>query len=126
MTTYLIDTHILLWMRTGSDRLPLKIAALIEEESDRVHYSVLSPWELAIKEAKGKLRIPEAFFTTLPEFDLGCMNVKNEHVNALRSLPLLHHDPFDRMLVAQAKAERMTLITSDKRLAAYPIKTLLI
>jgi len=125
MTAYLLDTNILYWSRFEANRLPISIRKLLEDGATPVAYSVIGPWEMAIKQARKKISISEEFYSGLPKLGFDCLDIKEAHVQALRGLPLLHHDPFDRMLVAQAKAEKMTLITSDKRLAAYPIKTLI-
>ncbi len=122
---YLLDSHILHWFRFHSPRIPKQIYELLDD-TDAVYYSVITPWELSIKHLKGKLPLPDGFFDTLPTLGFDCIPIEESHIHALRSLPDLHSDPFDRMLVAQASAEKMTLITHDRNLAAYPIKTLLV
>ena len=124
--SYLLDSHIVYWFCIFDKRLPTKIRKLIEDANETVIYSVVTPWELSIKEAKKKIALPKNFFSLLPDIGFDCLPIEESHVDHLRSLPKLHHDPFDRMLVAQAKAEKLTLITADKELAAYPIKTLLV
>ena len=121
---YLLDSHALLWFR--EQKLPKAILRLLEDPNEPAYYSVITPWELSIKQAKGKLSLPKNFFSTLPSLGFDCIPIEEKHVEALRQLPRLHGDPFDRMLAAQAGSEKMTLVTSDKRLAAYPIQTLLI
>ncbi|MBV8938317.1 MAG: type II toxin-antitoxin system VapC family toxin [Alphaproteobacteria bacterium] len=123
---YLLDSNVLLWFRQENEKLPKPALAMLKDPSVPVWYSVITPWELSIKQGKGKLALPEDFFETLPRLGFDCLPVKESHVYALRSLHRLHGDPFDRMLAAQAKTEKLTLVTGDKRLAAYPIKTLLI
>ena len=125
MTRYLLDSHIIIWLRLERKKIE-NIAKLLTTEDNDVFYSVVNPWELSIKEAKGQLKVPEGFFEGFPKLGFSCLCSEEEHIAALRPLPLLHNDPFDRMLVAQAMAEKMTLITSDRRLAAYPVKTLLV
>lgn len=122
--SYLVDSHALYWFIFGNPRLPKKARELLEDPLEIIYYSVVTPWELSIKHSKGKLKLPDDFFDTLPNRGFDCLPIDESHINALRALPKLHGDPFDRMLVAQAKAEKMTLITGDKRLAEYPIKTL--
>jgi len=102
------------------------IASLLADSDRAVFYSVINPWELSIKHAKGKLKVPSNFFETFSTLGFECLPIEESHVQTLRELPPLHDDPFDRMLVAQAKVEKLTLITSDKRLAQYPVKTLLL
>jgi len=123
---HLLDTNALLWWVTEPRRIPSAIRGILSDPAQDVFYSVIGPWELSIKHAKGKLPLPKNFFPTLPKLGFDCLPVTDAHVEALCALPKLHGDPFDRMLIAQAHTEKMTLITSDKRLAAYPIKTLLI
>lgn len=124
--SYLLDSNALLWARTSKKKLGSSLIALLENPDESIYYSVVSPWELFIKYTKGKLPLPPDFFDTMPNLGFDCLPIEEKHIDALRSLPSLHGDPFDRMLVAQAMAEKMTLITSDKRLAAYPVKTLLV
>lgn len=121
-----MDSHLLLWLRLEKHRLPSSIIALLEDSSERVFYSVVTPWELSIKYMKGKINLPPHFFDSLSKLGFPCMAVEERHLGALRQLPPLHHDPFDRMLIAQAMTENMTLITADKHLTDYPLKTLLV
>lgn len=122
---YLLDTHILLWAVILDKRLPKVALELMKRTDVEIGYSVICSWELAIKEAKSKLRLPSNFFIDLPNLGFDCLNITETHVQTLRDLPPINSDPFDRMLVAQAKTENMTLITSDKRLAEYPVKLLI-
>lgn len=126
MSRYLLDTHIVLWYLQGSQQLSAEVIALIRDNANDVYYSVLCPWELSIKQTKGKLHLPERFYSVLATQGFAVLEVKDAHAQVLRELPLHHHDPFDRMLVAQAKAEHLTLITRDRNLSVYPIKTLLV
>src|SRR5690606_30987744 len=116
--TYLIDSHALVWYRQGNAQISEEIQTLLSDPDQTVFYSVVTPWELYIKYAKGKLKLPESFFDTLPQSGFVALPVEEKHIAALRKLPNLHGDPFDRMLVAQTLVERMTLITADKKLAA--------
>ena len=93
MSRFLVDTQVLLWNVYGSRRLPAKVARLFQDGRHEFFYSAASLWEIAVKAA---------------------------HAAALSGLPPIHADPFDRMLIAQALAEPMALITSDERLAVYP------
>lgn len=124
--SYLLDSHIVYWFCVEPQRLSEKIMELLEEGEEAVYYSVITPWEFSIKHQKKNMRLPKEFFVELPSLGFDCLAIEDTHVDAYRALPLLHKDPFDRMLAAQAKAERLTLITADKRLAQYPIKTLLV
>lgn len=119
----LLDTHLLLWAAAEPDRLPVVAAALIEDETNVLAFSAASLWEVAIKAGLGR-----ADFTA----DAGVLRrglvdngyrelaVTAAHACAVASLPPLHRDPFDRMLVAQALVEGMTLVTADASLRGYP------
>jgi PIN domain nuclease of toxin-antitoxin system len=123
---YLLDTHILLWAATLDKKLPSGVYEILQDADISVSYSVICPWEITIKEAKGKIKLPKNFFTKLPDLGFSCLAINEEHINMLRNIPQGHGDPFDRMLASQAKTENMTLITCDKAIAEYPIKTLLV
>jgi PIN domain nuclease of toxin-antitoxin system len=121
---YLIDTHILLWWMTGEDRLPQTIRSIIAREP--VWLSVVSPWELVTKEQKGKIKLPPTFEHDMRSTGFIRLDVDLNHVNDYRLLPRNHADPFDRMLIAQARVEGLTLITADKRFAAYDVAVKLV
>jgi PIN domain nuclease of toxin-antitoxin system len=123
---YLLDTHILLWALTLDKRLPKPVIDILQNTDLDVYYSVICIWELAIKEAREKIELPNNFFSELPNFGFNCLDIKESYVHMLRKMPLTHSDPFDRMLVAQTKVENMTLITCDKKIMEYPIKILAI
>ena len=124
MSAYLIDSHILVWARVNRQRLSKAALAILEDAQQDIYYSIVSSWELAIKESTGRLPLAPRFFEGLTETGFVCLPVEEKHIETFRALPRLHKDPFDRMLVAQANAEGMTLITADKRLAVYPVKLL--
>ena len=117
------DTHLLMWAAEGSARLSKKASALIQDEANEVFFSAVSIWEIAIKHASGK-----AGFNTHPAvmraelFSAGYREVPvtGLHAIAVGKLPELHKDPFDRLLVAQADVEGLTLITADRLLKRYP------
>jgi PIN domain nuclease of toxin-antitoxin system len=118
----LVDTHLLLWAAASSRRLPREARRLIEDPGNEVRYSAASLWEIAIKASLRK-----ADFTadvTLLRPALGEMGfvelpVAGTHAERLASLPPIHRDPFDRMLVAQCLAEPLLLLTNDGVLADY-------
>ena len=127
MTRLLLDTHIFVWSKTGERPLKPQIAAAIVDPTNEVAVSLASAWELCIKSAVGKLLgdvsllvgSQESFENVLDESGFGLLQIRAEHIFMTRQLPLHHRDPFDRLIVAQAICERMTLITADRRLAAY-------
>ena len=115
----LLDTHILLWTLQGAPQLPLAAREQLDA-ADAIYVSSVSLWELSIKVGVGKLSLDlnglEAALNELPFLPLP---VTWAHAQATRRLPPLHKDPFDRMLVAQAISEPLTLLTHDAALAAY-------
>lgn len=96
----------------------------IEDPSNLVLVSAASAWEIAIKTAIGKLNAPSDFEHQLVEHRLEALPVTVRHGLAVEHLPLLHGDPFDRLLVAQAQIEGLTLVTRDPRIEAYDVATL--
>jgi PIN domain nuclease of toxin-antitoxin system len=117
----LLDTHLILWWLDGASRLSKKATDLISDPSHTVFVSAASVWEIRIKEALGKVRLPSNFAQTLDEEFFETMPVTVEDAHAVKELPLLHRDPFDRMLIVQAKRHEFTLLTSDGMLAKYPV-----
>jgi PIN domain nuclease of toxin-antitoxin system len=120
----LLDTHILLWWLGDSPRLSKKARRAIEE-SEAVFVSAVSAWEIELKRARGLLRAPDNLEATLRARDLQTLSLTVPHAIAAGRLPLYHRDPFDRMLVAQASLESLTLLTADKQQAAYGIPVIL-
>ena len=119
----LLDTHLLLWAAGPSPRLSVQARRLIDDPDNELVVSAASLWEIAIKSA---LRRPN-FRLDAPLFRRNLLNngynelaVTGQHAVAVANLPLLHRDPFDRILVAQSIVEGITLLTSDPRVAQYP------
>jgi PIN domain nuclease of toxin-antitoxin system len=121
----LLDTHIALWALTLDARLPAATADLIRDPQIDIYVSAASLWEVAIKSALPPRRSQAAPLSAttlagwLRETDISILPVTETHALAVERLPRLHGDPFDRLLVAQAISEPMTLITHDSQLAAY-------
>jgi PIN domain nuclease of toxin-antitoxin system len=119
----LLDTHLLLWAAGAPDRLPAAARDLVEDPGNILIFSVASLWEIAIKRGLGRddFRVdPRLLRRGLIDNGYAELAITSEHVVAVESLPPLHRDLFDRLLIAQATAEGVTLLTSDKALAAYP------
>lgn len=115
----LLDTHILVWLMEGNPQLKPRSRALIES-AEEIFASSASVWEIAIKAPLGKIKTdPEMLASLLEQAGIVELPVTNKHALAVCKLPLLHRDPFDRLLVAQAIAEPMRLLTADAKLAAY-------
>lgn len=123
MSGYLLDTHVLLWAMAEDPRLsPAHVHVLLGEAPRMI--SVASLWEIAIKTSLGKLGLREDLRVVLDETGLELLPIAPEHVEAVARLPLLHRDPFDRMLVAQAQVEGLTLLSADPNVRAYPVPSL--
>lgn len=114
---------LLWWLRESRELTRRAREAIVEAEI--VYVSSASVWELAIKAAAGKLRAPGDLEAQLRESRFTELPITIRHAVAAAKLPRFHADPFDRMLVAQAAIESLTLLTSDKRLADYGVKVLL-
>lgn len=118
----LLDTHVAIWWLDGDRRLSSATRAAIESAAV-VYLSVVSLWEILIKQDRGRLDLP-AGFTDALEDDFVDLPLTLDHVLAGRALPLLHRDPFDRMLIAQAVVEEMTIVSGDRALADYHVPLL--
>ncbi|MBW1903220.1 MAG: type II toxin-antitoxin system VapC family toxin [Deltaproteobacteria bacterium] len=119
--TFWSDLVRLLWWLNGYPSLSKKSQAAIADGKNLVFVSAVVVWEIGIKEALGKLEIPRNFKSVLENQPFKMLNITVEHTHAVRDLPLHHRDPFDRMLVAQAKVEGFTLVTHDVRLKKYKV-----
>ena len=119
----LLDTHLLLWAAGLPDRLPSEARNLIEDPGNQLHFSATSLWEVAIKTGSGRgdfVVDARLLRRELLERDYRELAVTGAHAVAVDLLPSIHRDPFDRMLVAQAQVEAITLLTVDRTLGRYP------
>ena len=117
----LLDTHVLLWWLNDHPALSKKSQAAIADGKNLVFVSAVVVWEIRIKAALGKLEIPRNFKKVLESQPFEMLDITVEHAHAVGDLPAHHRDPFDRMLVAQAKVEAFTLVTHDARLKKYRV-----
>ena len=126
--TLLLDTHTLLWFLTNDSSLSTRARSAIEDPANITHVSAASLWEVAIKSALGKLKLPAPYADIFPRQletnGFGLLPITPAHCAELLTLPFHHRDPFDRMLLAQAKAEGLTLVTDDGQFAAYGVPLL--
>lgn len=120
----LLDTRVLLWWLSRDPRLNERANGAIRDTTNGVFVSAASAWEISVKVAKGLLKAPDNLAEVLVEKSLTPLPVTVRHGAAVRELPLLHHDPFDRLLVAQARCEDLVLVTADDRLSAYDVAVL--
>jgi PIN domain nuclease of toxin-antitoxin system len=124
----LLDTHVLLWWLKDTGRLGAETRQLIRSPATSIWVSAASIWEISIKAALGRLELREPFTEVMPrELErqgFRPLPITFQHALAVRNLPLHHADPFDRMLIAQAQCEDLTLVTSDPRIRDYDIRTI--
>lgn len=119
----LLDTHLLLWAAGVPERLPDEARALLEDEDATPFFSAASLWEVAIKNGLGRADFsvdPRVLRRGLLENGYVEMAVTGAHAVAVDLLPPIHKDPFDRLLIAQARVEGLTLLTADRIVARYP------
>jgi PIN domain nuclease of toxin-antitoxin system len=120
----LLDTHTLLWWRDDSPRLSSRARSEIADATNEILVSVATLWEISIKRVLGKLSFPDDLEEVVREESFGLVPISFQHPRRLETLPGLHRDPFDRMLVAQALTEGAPLVTNDRALLAYGAPTL--
>lgn len=113
-----LDSHVFLWWRSEPDRLTAEARKAIAS-ADIVFVSVVTAWELAIKTALGRLRLPESVEAGVVASNFEKLGLTFTHTEAVATLPQHHRDPFDRMLVAQAITENLVLVSRDRALEAY-------
>ena len=121
----LLDTQVWLWLQVAPERLGTALP-LAEDSANVLLFSAASSWEIAIKWRLGKLPLPEPPDVYVPDrvatSGVVPLAVAPAHALAVASLPAHHHDPFDRLLIAQAGAEHASLVTADRALAAYDVE----
>ena len=122
----LLDTHALLWWLTDDPRLPQNTRDIISDGNNELYFSAAGCWEIAIKAQLGKITLPDkpdVFISDqLALNGIRSLPIQSSHALHVFSLPALHRDPFDRMLVSQAQLEDMPVITSDALIALYQVK----
>jgi PIN domain nuclease of toxin-antitoxin system len=124
----LLDTHVFLWWVTADPRLSPRASDYLTSGANVLLFSVASGWELAIKAGLGRLAVPGGLDSFIPEQltrnAIDVLPVQMRHALFVASVPALHRDPFDRLLVAQAILEQVPLLTADERLRPYPVETI--
>jgi PIN domain nuclease of toxin-antitoxin system len=117
----LLDTQVLIWSLLKPDRLLATTREEIQDGANDVFVSIASPWEIAIKKSRGNLDPPDDLDVQLAEKRFSLLPISLRHTRAIESLPHHHGDPFDRMLVAQAQTDGLTIVTSDRKIARYQV-----
>jgi PIN domain nuclease of toxin-antitoxin system len=125
---YLLDTGVWLWSLRDAERISRRARAVLADLGNDLFLSAVTSWEVAIKCAAGKLHLPEPPGTFVPrrmaDQGLRPLPVSHQHALAVFGLPDHHHDPFDRLLIAQANQEDMVLITANAMIQKYPVQIL--
>lgn len=124
----LLDTHVLLWWHNAPARLTARAHDAISDRDNEILLSVVNGWEIQIKAQLGRLTLTKPLVAILQQEqatnNFGLLPVTMDHVYALDHFPLYHRDPFDRLLVAQAHQEELTLVTHDPKLSVYSVPLL--
>jgi PIN domain nuclease of toxin-antitoxin system len=120
----LLDTHALLWAVSDPEELTERARDVLRDGRNEVLVSAASVWEIAIKRALGKLTAPDDLGPVLAAVSFSPLPISLEHASLAGSLPPHHRDPFDRMLIAQAQLESLTIVTRDVRFARYGVQLL--
>ena len=123
-----MDTHVFLWWNAGDDRLSSRAREFVLDASNEIVLSTASAWEIAIKAARGRLDLPLPAEQYIPERmaqdAFVSLDIQLGHVLAAAALPAHHADPFDRILIAQAQAERIPILTADETIRRYAVETI--
>jgi len=121
---YLLDTHAVIWYFQNSSELPQEIMEIIQSTENDVYICSISLWEIAIKVNLKKLKLDIAFDELIKDIknrDFGILQIEDTYLQGLSSLPFIHKDPFDRLLIAAALADDLTIITVDENIQKYDV-----
>ena len=125
---YLLDTHCWLWWNAQPESLSPQAHEIIADGHNEILFSVVSAWEIIIKHALGKLRLPvppEKYVPSrLSRNQIGTAEIRLEHVLNIAKLPQHHRDPFDRLLISQAQVDKLTFITAERQIKKYKVELL--
>jgi PIN domain nuclease of toxin-antitoxin system len=126
MKKYLLDTSVFIWMAGPAEKLNSQAQILLSAGREELYLSAASSWEISIKSALGKLDLPQAPDRYVPkrvaDFGIKALSITHDHALGTVHLPPHHDDPFDRMLIAQARREGMVLLTADKLFKQYSVE----
>ncbi len=122
----LLDTHVFLWLNDTPEKLSPTALAACHDENNTLYLSLVSAWEIQIKQQLGKLELSESLqtliYTQQQQNSLQLLAIELAHIEALRQLPSVHRDPFDRLLIAQSIQQQMHMMSADQIFTAYPVK----
>ena len=124
MQRLLLDTHVLLWALEDSPELGEKARRAVIDPRNEVFVSAINVWEITIKRSLGKLRGLDNLTTTVEDTGFTPLPITLFHAEQAGNLPMHHRDPFDRMLVAQAQAEGLTIVTKNDKIPRYAVRTM--
>jgi PIN domain nuclease of toxin-antitoxin system len=122
---YLLDTHTLIWHIEGNNNLPAEILAIIQDKRHKKYISIASVWEMGIKYSLGKLLLAksfEGFLGDLSDTSIEVLSLTIPQIIRVSSLPIIHKDPFDRIIIAQALEENLCIIGRDSHFASYSVQ----
>lgn len=122
--SFLLDTHTLIWMMEDDAQLPSSITSILTDSTLDLYVSTASLWEISIKRSLGKLHLRHhtmAYAAELHRQAISMLPIEIAHLARLEQLPLHHRDPFDRLLIAQAQAEGLTILSRDAQFRAYEV-----
>lgn len=122
---FLLDTHVLIWLNTDIELVSKKVQRIFKGRKNRLFFSMVSLWEMAIKMGLKKLSLDVSFQEFIAkgivQNNIGLLPIKTEHFLALLGLPMHHRDPFDRLIIAQAQVENLQVISRDAHFKLYQI-----
>lgn len=121
---YLLDTHIFVWWLNNDKRLKSSTKEKIQDDTNQIFVSTASALEMSIKRSRGKLRLKTTVKRSFEISGFEVLDINLDHAVQLEKLPFYHKDPFDRILISQAKVEKLILITDDPKIKKYKISTL--
>jgi PIN domain nuclease of toxin-antitoxin system len=121
---YLLDTHVLVWWLTDHEKLSKKVCDLIADHNNQIFISSVTLWEMALKKDLGKLSINVDLLPLLQTHKFQFLALNAVEALGVIELPTIHSDPFDRVLIMQAKLNNLVLITKDAKILEYPIVTM--
>ena len=120
---FLVDTHIFLYLINAENKLDEHIIKTLENPKNTINLSIASLWEIVVKINIGKLPITRninELYKLITEANIVVLNIRKQHLDTYIKLPLIHKDPFDRLIISQAIADDLTLITDDQYIRNYP------